>query len=143
RTEVELQPDGEYQERLFRQVEQVDHEIEHVGTWHSHHCNGLETLSSGDVAGYLRTVNRAEYRLDHFLASLVIRVPRDPSDQDWIDHYLFVRGDEEYYRITQLIKIIDWPTRFRLITGHGVDIGARGVPRHSEDHATLVPGATS
>src|SRR5262249_55860395 len=33
RTSVELQPDGEYQERLFRQIEQIDPDIEHVGTW--------------------------------------------------------------------------------------------------------------
>lgn len=143
RTAVELQPDGEYQERLFRELERMDHEIEHVGTWHSHHCNGLQTLSSGDVEGYLRTVNRAEYRPDNFLASLVTRLPRDPSDQDWIDHYLFVRGSDNYYKINQLIKIIDWPTKFGTITGHLVDFGMQRIPQPPDDSAPSVRGPIS
>src|SRR5437879_7951017 len=47
RTAVELMPDGPYQEGLFRSIEETDHLVEHVGSWHSHHCNGLRTLSSG------------------------------------------------------------------------------------------------
>jgi hypothetical protein len=143
RSAVELQPDGEYQERLFRQVEKMDREIEHVGTWHSHHCNGLQTLSSGDLVGYLRTVNRAEYRLDYFLASLVTRLPQGASDQGWIDHYLFVRGDEEYYKINHMIKFIDWRTVFGRITGHSIDIGARPVRLPAEKDTTSVANLTS
>src|SRR6266496_3030509 len=86
RTAVELQPDGEYQEHLFRQLEQIDPEVEHLGTWHSHHCNGLPTLSDGDIDGYYRTVNKRAYRPEHFLASLVTRLPRNTDDVGWIDH---------------------------------------------------------
>jgi hypothetical protein len=118
RTSVELQPDGEYQEQLFRRLEQADRAVEHLGTWHSHHCNGLPTLSSLDISGYLRTVNRREYRLDFFLASLVTTMPADPSAKGWIDHYLFIRGDENHYRITDAIQLIDWPTTFGAHTGH-------------------------
>jgi hypothetical protein len=118
RTAVELQPDGEYQEALFRRLEQSDPAIEHMGTWHSHHCNGLPTLSGGDIEGYLRTVNRREYRLDFFLASLVTRLPHDADATGWIDHYLFIRGDKDYYRITDAIQLIDWPTSFGAHTGH-------------------------
>ncbi len=143
RTAVELQPDGEYQEKLFRQIEELDREIEHLGTWHSHHCNGLQTLSSGDVTGYLRTVNKREYRLDYFLASLVTRLPRNSDDRDWIDHYLFVRGDKEHYKINELVKVIDWPTRFGLITDHSEDRLQTGVsPNVAEDHTPL-PRPTS
>ncbi len=143
RSAVELQPDGEYQEKLFRRVEKMDREIEHVGTWHSHHCNGLQTLSSGDLAGYLRTVNRAEYRLDYFLASLVTRLPQGTGDHGWIDHYLFVRGNEEYYKINHMIKLIDWRTVFGRITGHSIDIGTIPVPRTAEENPRSVADSTS
>lgn len=143
RTAVELQPDGEYQEKLFRQIEQFDPEIEHIGTWHSHHCNGLQTLSSGDVAGYLRTVNKSAYRHDYFFASLVIRLPRNPEDQDWIDHYLFVRGDKEYYKINELVRRIDWPTKFGLVTGHTPDRLHARIPQPAREDRAPVPNATS
>ena len=128
RTSIELQPDGEYQERLFRQIEQIDRDVEHVGTWHSHHCNGLRTLSSGDVRGYLRTVNRPEYRLNYFLASLITRLPRAAGDRDWLNHYLFVRGEKEYHKVDGLINMVDWPTRFGEITNHSDDSSKTGVP---------------
>ena len=59
-----LHPDGEYQESVFRVVEQFDSNIEHIGTWHSHHCNGLKNLSSGDIQGYIKTVNNPNYNID-------------------------------------------------------------------------------
>jgi hypothetical protein len=118
RTEVEFHPDGEFQEALFRKLEQMDQAVEHVGTWHSHHCNGLETLSWGDVKGYLRTVNRREYRLNFFVASLVRRIPSSNSDSDWIDHFLFVRGEDQYYHLDNSITTVDWPTSFGHLTGH-------------------------
>ena len=118
RTAVELQPDGEYQESLFRRAEAIDPEIEHLGTWHSHHCNGLQTLSEGDVSGYHRTVNRTAYRPDYFFASLVTRLPTGPGDSDWVDHFLFVRGHDDYYRITESVVTVDWRTAFRGIIAH-------------------------
>ncbi len=121
RTDVELRPDGEYQDRLFRRLEQIDPEIEHLGTWHSHHCNGLQTLSDGDVSGYHRTVNKRAYRPDYFLALLVTRLPHSTDDVGWIDHFLFARGQNEYDRINDSITIIDCPTRFGRHTGHSAD----------------------
>lgn len=119
RSAVELRPDGDFQEMLFRQAEQVDHAIEHVGTWHSHHCNGLEELSRGDVEGYFRTVNKDCYRLDYFVASLVKYIPQDdPTRFDWIDHFLFVRGQINYYLATSRVRVVDWPTIFGAQTAH-------------------------
>ena len=118
RTAVELQPDGEYQEGLFRQLERLDSEIEHLGTWHSHHCNGLQTLSGGDVDGYYRTVNRPAYRPDCFLASLVTRMPTGTDDVGWIEHFLFVRGRREHHQVTDSIQIVDWPSRFAGLIDH-------------------------
>lgn len=125
RTAVELQPDGEYQERLFRRLEQMDSAIEHVGTWHSHHCNGLQTLSPGDISGYFRTVNKRQYRPNYFLASLVTRLPQGPEDRGWLDHYVFVRDDGDYYKINDRIKYVDAPSRFGLLTGHAIDSADR------------------
>ena len=126
RTAVEFMPDGEYQEALFRRAELRDPAIEHVGSWHSHQCNGLQTLSDGDVEGYLRTVNKAEYRLDFFFVSLVKHVPSDPGQRGWIDHFLFVRGLTEYYRATDHIQIVDWPTIFGALTGHSEECSRIG-----------------
>lgn len=123
RSQVEFMPDGPFQEDLFRNAERRDKDIEHVGTWHSHHCNGLQTLSGGDVRGYFATVNKTAYRLDFFVASLVKRVPRDPHATDWIDHFLFVRGDNRYYDLSEDVKLLDMPTPFGDLTGHHLASG--------------------
>lgn len=104
RTAVEFMPDGDYQETLFRLLERENDAVEHVGSWHSHHCNGLPTLSDGDVDGYFKTVNKRNYRPHCFVASLVKRVPGGPEESDWIDHFLFVKGHQEYYRITPQLR---------------------------------------
>jgi len=118
RTAVELLPDGPYQEGLFRELEQRDSSIEHVGTWHSHHCNGLRTLSDGDVSGYRRTVNKTAYRPGFFVASLVKDVPRAVQDAAWIDHFLFVRGGAGYHKITDKVRVVDLVSPFGALTGH-------------------------
>jgi hypothetical protein len=111
RTAVEFLPDGEYQEALFRKLEAQDPDIEHLGSWHTHHCNGLRTLSHGDVRGYFRTVNKTAYRPKFFLASLITRIPSDPKEAGWIDHFLFLKGSDEYYNVSDLVRILDLATR--------------------------------
>ncbi len=118
RTAVELMPDGPYQEALFREIEQRDPAIEHVGTWHSHHCNGLRMLSDGDISGYRRTVKKAAYRPNFFVASLVKDVPRTAQEAGWIDHFLFVRGGAGYYKITDKVRVVDLVSPFGALTGH-------------------------
>src|SRR6185437_8788099 len=49
--------DGDYQEKQFRAIEAIHPEIEHLGNWHTHHVNGLQTLSGGDKTTYFKTVN--------------------------------------------------------------------------------------
>src|SRR5438309_1389187 len=39
RSAVSFFQDGEYQEKIFRQVESSHPEIEHLGNWHTHHVN--------------------------------------------------------------------------------------------------------
>jgi len=118
RTAVELMPDGPFQEALFREIEQRDSAIEHVGTWHSHHCNGLRTLSDGDVNGYRRTVNNVAYRPNLLVASLVKDVPRAVQDAGWIDHFLFVRDGAGYQKITDKVRVVDLVSPFGALTGH-------------------------
>jgi hypothetical protein len=118
RTTVEFLPDGDFQEKLFRQAESRDRNVEHLGSWHSHHCNGLDRLSGGDIEGYFKTVNKRAYRPDVFIASLVKHIPRHQNDTDWIDHFLFVRNEDSFYRITRDIKIAECPSNFGDITGH-------------------------
>lgn len=65
-----LHPDGEFQESVFRQIERAEPEIEHLGTWHSHHPNGLREFSDGDVRGYAATVADHRYNEDAFISGL-------------------------------------------------------------------------
>src|SRR5207245_950776 len=110
RTAVEFMPDGEYQEHVFRRAEGLDSNVEHLGSWHSHHCNGLERLSGGDIEGYFRTVNKANYRPNFFVASLVKKIPHQGSTpSDWIDHFLFVRGVDDFYRVTDTVRLVTFP----------------------------------
>src|SRR5713226_5747036 len=65
--------DGEYQERVFRAVERDHPNLEHLGNWHTHHVNGLQTLSGGDRETYHATVNHHNHNTDFFYALLVTR----------------------------------------------------------------------
>lgn len=130
RTAVEFLPDGDFQEDLFRRAETRDRAIEHLGTWHSHHCNGLRQLSEGDITGYFKTIRKPAYRPDVFISSLVKNIPRNSHDTDWIDHFLFVRNDDNFYRITSHINLVDAPSSFGDITGHSVQA-------QSAAHSTL------
>jgi hypothetical protein len=118
RTPVEFFPDGEFQEKLFREAERMDSSIEHLGSWHSHHCNGLQTLSGGDVKGYFKTIAKRNYRPNFFVASLVRRIPENPEEDGWVSHYLFVRNDGNYYDATGQVVIPDLPNPWKSVTGH-------------------------
>jgi proteasome lid subunit RPN8/RPN11 len=110
RSPTSLFQDGEYQEKVFRAVEQEHPEIEHLGSWHTHHVNGLPTLSSGDRATYQRIVNHDQYNLDFFYAFLVVRkTPGQPKRYE-IKHYFVYRNDNEIYEIPEeQIQFTDFP----------------------------------
>ena len=92
---VHLMQDGEYQERMFRLFEVKHPEVCHIGSWHTHHVNGLTTLSSGDIETYKRTVNHEKHYGDYFYALLVTEL----SDRLHLRHYLFRRGQQMHQEL--------------------------------------------
>lgn len=86
-----LMPDGEYQEAMFRVLETFDQDIHYLGSWHTHHCNGLAELSQGDIRGYTETVNSRQYDLDYFFALLITDLYGAELRKRY---YLFVRSQE-------------------------------------------------
>ncbi len=116
RTATSFFQDGDYQTRVFREVEELHPEIEHLGSWHTHHVNGYPTLSGGDRTTYQRMVNHAQHNTDFFYALLVVerRRTRDPLARYRTRHFLLYRGDETVYEIpehqVQLVdKPLNWP----------------------------------
>ena len=108
--------DGDYQTQIFRQLETIHPEIEHLGNWHTHHVNGYPTLSGGDIGTYRRIVNHEKHNLDFFYALLV--VAREPKRKDLeryqIRHYILFCEDQNVYEIAPSNVVITeepvvWP----------------------------------
>ena len=112
RTPVELLPDGDYQEQVFRAIEAQYPDVEHLGSWHSHHPNGLGQLSDGDIHGYFETVNDLNYNLDLFVATLIISQHGFSSAR----HFLFIRGESKYYEIAkESVKVVSTQNPYSMI----------------------------
>ncbi|HEY1528198.1 MAG TPA: hypothetical protein VGH51_18375 [Candidatus Angelobacter sp.] len=112
RSAVSFFQDGEYQERVFRKIEDHHPEIEHFGNWHTHHVNGLQHLSGGDLETYHRTVNHLNYNAPFFYALLVTAKHRSaaPLGRYTVKHYIFRRGDERIYELRrEQVEIVDTP----------------------------------
>lgn len=101
RTGTFLKQDGAWQEQVFRQVEEREPSIEHLGNWHTHHVNGLSHLSGGDIETYRRTVEHKNHNTNFFYALLVIEKKSGKSGlQRYIfKNYVFRRGDPQIYEI--------------------------------------------
>ena len=98
-----LHPNGGYQEAMFRVIESFHPTIEHLGSWHSHHCNGLNDLSEGDKQGYIRSVNNPHYNLDYFFVLLVTSISQTNIR---CRYFVFRRGQNEYSELYEsTIKI--------------------------------------
>jgi len=124
RSQVSFFQDGVYQENIFRRIESRHPEIEHLGNWHTHHVNGLATLSGGDIETYHRIVNHRNHNTSFFYALLVTAKHRtsDPRHRYSIKHFLFRRGDKDFYEIPgQHVEITNsplvWP-KVELPTDH-------------------------
>jgi hypothetical protein len=107
-----LMQDGDYQERIFRQVEDRDPAVEHLGNWHTHHVNGLRHLSGGDIDTYRRTVGHKNHNTDFFYALLVIEKHRRATglERYTCRHYVLRRGDSAVYEIPpDRVAIVEAP----------------------------------
>lgn len=128
RTAVSFFQDGEHQERIFRQIETSHPEIEHLGNWHTHHVNGLSTLSNGDVDTYRRTVNHHMHNTPFFYALLVTakRRTKDPLHRYSVKHYVFRRGDDRVYEIPgRLVEVVNAPLLWPSEQPHDMNNGPR------------------
>lgn len=92
--------DGDYQEKVFRSVENEHPAVEHLGTWHTHHVNGYPHLSDGDLKTYRKTVNHPSHNLDFWYALLVTEKVRG-RQRYLTKHYLFRRDDPVAYEIPE------------------------------------------
>lgn len=112
RSAVSFFQDGAYQEQVFRRIEDQHREIEHLGNWHTHHVNGLQHLSDGDIETYYRNVNHPNHNTSFFYALLVTAKHRssDPLRRYTVKHYLFRRGEERIYELHgRQVEIVDAP----------------------------------
>lgn len=117
RSKTSFFQDGDYQERLFRELEGRHPEIEHLGNWHTHHVNGYPTLSGGDQQTYHRIVNHKNHNTDFFYALLVTAKNAGGQGLDRYDvkHFVLFRGQPGEYEIpASRVQIVDrpvlWPT---------------------------------
>jgi hypothetical protein len=124
RSNVSFFQDGDYQEQVFRKIEDHHREIEHLGNWHTHHVNGLQNLSGGDIETYYKTVNHPNHNAPFFYALLVTGKHRspDPLGRYSVKHYVFRRGDERIYELQRdQVDIADLPLVWPEDAGHGRD----------------------
>lgn len=125
--------DGEYQERIFRQIESTHPEIEHLGNWHTHHVNGLSHLSNGDISTYTRIVNHQKHNISFFYALLVVskRKSDEPLNRYRLKHYIFRRNDQRIFEIApKSIEIVDTPLVWPAPTaGHEDRIAGQDTPK--------------
>lgn len=93
--------DGHYQAEIFRKIERVNPQIEHLGNWHTHHVNGYPTLSGGDIATYQRIVNHEKHNLSFFYALLVTsRNPRQTGLNRYnVRHYVLFSDNSNVYEV--------------------------------------------
>jgi hypothetical protein len=123
--------DGEYQERIFRQIEEKHPDIEHLGNWHTHHVNGLATLSQGDHATYQRIVNHDKHNTDFFYALLVVRKNHSRNPRYDVKHYFFRRNDETVYEASPgQVRLVDTPILWPI--SHGRSPSPADAGHHSE-----------
>ena len=138
RTRTSFFQDGEYQEKVFRSIERKHPEVEHLGSWHTHHVNGLSTLSSGDLSTYHRVVNHDKHNTDFFYALLVVRRTPGGAERYAIRHYFVYRNDNGVYEIPDSqVHILQEDTAAPLMDDAEHPSAAAGDGSTSEDRVSV------
>lgn len=139
RSAVSFFQDGEYQEGVFRRIESRHPRIEHLGNWHTHHVNGLSTLSGGDIDTYHRIVNHQNQNTPFFYALLVTAKQRssNPLLRYSIKHFVFRRGETEFHEIPpQHVEIAEgrlvWPVSAPPAEHHKPHVETKNLGTHPE-----------
>lgn len=112
RSATSLFQDRKFQADVFRKIEAEHPEVEHLGSWHTHHVNGYPTLSGGDRGTYKRTVNHKKHNTHFFYALLVVNRndTASPLKRYNIRHFILFRDDSAVYEIpAEAVKILDKP----------------------------------
>lgn len=132
RTAVSFFQDGAYQEKVFREIEEREPSIEHLGNWHTHHVNGYPNLSGGDIETYRRIVEHENHNTNFFYALLVVAKHRgkDSLARYAFKNYVFRRGDSRIYEVDRrAIRIVEtplvWPPSTTATKAAGATSGAR------------------
>jgi hypothetical protein len=110
RSPVSFFQDGNHQEFIFRKIEAEHPDIEHLGNWHTHHVNGLDNLSSGDVDTYKKIVNHEKHNTDFFYALLIVAKNQSLFNRERykVKHFLFKREESVFYEVPKSkVKIIN------------------------------------
>jgi hypothetical protein len=97
KTDVELQPDREYQSWVYNRLTEVDDTIAILGSWHSHIPNGLEIFSKGDWMSYHSKLNNHNppYPYDRMLCSLIHTEAHSVEDAEThLRHSWWPKGEE-------------------------------------------------
>jgi hypothetical protein len=130
--------DGEYQEQIFRSIEENYPNIRHLGNWHTHHVNGYPTLSGGDKATYFKTVNHDKHNTDFFYALLVVRKNAGGNPRYEIRHFFFRRGDDAIYEIPSAqVRLVDTHTIWPRNCGRAPSPSSSVPPSSRQDIANL------
>jgi hypothetical protein len=106
RSAVHHLSDTDYQFALFQRLLKDFPDLEFVGIWHSHHPNGLRTLSIGDLSTGRRTVNSTGHDLPFLLSSLAV----DTEGLTGGRHFAFIRDHRRYYELHRsAVRVVHGP----------------------------------
>ncbi len=106
RTPVYHLPNGPYQSAVLGAIRAVDADARLVGSWHSHHPNGLRTLSDGDLSGYRATLADTRFGWPALVTPLVL----DDGGLATARWFVILNGVSEPLELSaEAIRIVDGP----------------------------------
>ncbi|NHJ14516.1 MAG: hypothetical protein EAX95_12625 [Candidatus Thorarchaeota archaeon] len=97
RTAGSLHCDLDFQEEVFDLAKGQDEELQHLGSWHGHHCNGARNLSGGDLNSYFSIIDSPYHAHDYYFAILLLELPSsEPREWDLMNYFRFYLLSKEH-----------------------------------------------